>query len=180
MIKNFLKDQIFLDKLDSLKLKNQFVRVTILSWEEEPLKEIQGKVINGSINLNGSSSLRRTANLTFFAEAKENDLTQIDTDLSINRKIRLELGIDNTVPNYTYKVQNPITGVVTEEVIDYKQKYGYRVWFPLGIYVLFDPNISHGLNGVNISMSLKDKMCLLNGDAGGVIPASTEFHIREQ
>ena len=177
---DFLKDQLFLDQLDSLKLKNQFVRITILSWEEEPLTEIQGRVINGSLNLNGSSSLRRTANLTFFAEAKENDLTRVDTDLSINRKIKLELGIDNTVPNYVYKVKNAMTGVITEEVLDYKQMYGERIWFPLGIYVLFDPNISHSTNGVNISMSLKDKMCLLNGDAGGVIPASTEFHTREQ
>ena len=81
---DFLKDQVFLDQLDSLKLKNQFVKITVLSWHEEPINQIQGKVTNGSINLNGSSSLRRTANLTIFAEEKENDLTQIDTDLSIN------------------------------------------------------------------------------------------------
>ena len=177
---DFLKDQLFLDQLDSLKLKTQFVRITILSWNEEPLKEIQGRVTSGSLNINGSSSLRRTANLTVFAEERENDLTQIDLDLSINRKIKLEVGIVNTVPNYVYKVRNSQTQAITESVINFQEKYGDIIWFPLGIYVIFDPNISHGTNGVTISVSLKDKMCLLNGDAGGKIPASTEFHLREQ
>ena len=177
---DFLKDQVFLDQLDSLKLKNQFVRITTLSWQEEPINQIQGKVISGSLNLNGSSSLRRTANLSIFAEEKENDLTQIDTDLSINRKIKLEIGIVNTVPKYLYKSIDNTTGSVEDKYIDYQQKYGKIIWFPLGIYVIFDPNISHGTNGVTISVSLKDKMCLLNGDAGGKIPACTEFHLREQ
>ena len=177
---DFLKDQLFLDQLDSLKLKTQFVRITILSWNEEPLKEIQGRVTSGSLNINGSSSLRRTANLTVFAEERENDLTQIDLDLSINRKIKLEVGIVNTIPNYVYKVRNSQTQAITESVINFQERYGDIIWFPLGIYVIFDPNISHGTNGVTISVSLKDKMCLLNGDAGGKIPASTEFHLREQ
>ena len=175
----FLKDQVFLDQLDSLKIKDQYVRLTILSWEEEPIGEIQGKTTSGSLNLNGSSSLRRTANLTLFAEEKDNDLTQIDQDLSINRKIKLEIGFLNTVPNYKYFLTNERNGVVEPYEIDYVEKYGEIIWFPLGIFVIFDPNISHGINGVTISVSLKDKMCLLNGDAGGVIPASTEFHLRE-
>ena len=38
------------------------------------------------------------------------------------------------------------------------------------------PSITHNVDGVDISLQLKDKMCLLNGDCGGVIPASTTFH----
>ena len=177
---DFLKDQVFLDQLDSLKLKNQFVKITVLSWQEEPINQIQGKVISGSLNLNGSSSLRRTANLTVFAEEKLNDLAQIDTDLSINRKIKLEIGIKNTVPKYHYKEVDNSTNSIEDKFIDYQVLYGDTIWFPLGIYVIFDPNISHGTNGVTISLSLKDKMCLLNGDAGGKIPACTEFHLKEQ
>lgn len=176
----FLKDQVFLDQLDALPLKNQYVKITVLTWQEEPIKEIQGKIISGSLNLNGSSSLRRTANLTMFAEEQNNDLTQINEDLSINRKIKLEVGFDNTVPPHTFTVEDKQTKEAVSYIINYQQRYGERVWFPLGIYVIFDPNISHGTNGVNISVSLKDKMCLLNGDAGGKIPASTEFHLREQ
>ena len=177
---DFLRDELFLTQFDELKIKNQFVKITTLTWQEEPITEIQGKVISGNLNLNGSSSLRRTANLSLFAEEKDNDLTQIDTDLSINRKVKLEIGFTNTVPDYTYIIKDPDTKVLTEQTIDFKEKYGDMIWFPLGIYIIFDPNISHGTNGVTISVSLKDKMCLLNGDAGGTIPACTEFHLREQ
>ena len=37
------------------------------------------------------------------------------------------------------------------------------------------PTISHSLQGNTINMTLKDKMCLLNGDIGGRLPASIEF-----
>ena len=54
------------------------------------------------------------------------------------------------------------------------------IWFPLGIFVIFDPNISHGTGGFTVSVSLKDKMCLLNGDAGGTLPAAVTFHELEE
>jgi hypothetical protein len=50
------------------------------------------------------------------------------------------------------------------------------LWFPLGIYVITNPSLSHDSNGVSISLQLKDKMCLLNGECGGTLPASTTFN----
>jgi len=176
----FLDDKLFLHQLDNLRVREEFVRITVLSWQEDPIQEIQGKVISGSLNIDGSSSLRRTANLTVFAEEMVNDLTQIDDLLSINRKIKLELGIVNTVPEYKYSVFDEDLKKNLHYTINYQDKYGDIVWFPLGYFVIFDPNISHGTSGVTISLTLKDKMCLLNGDAGGIIPAAVEFHTREQ
>ena len=40
---------------------------------------------------------------------------------------------------------------------------------------MINPSLSHSTDGTNISLTLKDKMCLLNGECGGVIPASTRF-----
>ena len=176
----FLQDKLFLNQLDNLRVKEQFVRITVLSWKEDPIQEIQGKVISGSLNLDGNSSLRRTANLTVFAEELVNDLTEIDDLLSINRKIKLEIGIKNTVPNYTYDAIQGLKDQTFHYTIDYKKEYGNIIWFPMGIFVIFDPNITHSTTGVNISLTLKDKMCLLNGDAGGVIPSAVEFHTRDQ
>lgn len=175
----FLQDKVFLDQLDNLRVKEQFIKITVLSWKEQEIQEIQGRVINGSLNIDGNSSLRRTANLTVFAEEQINDLTQIDEILSINRKVRLELGIVNTVPNRTYSKADE-SGKLNYYEIDYRKKYGNIIWFPLGVFVMFDPNISHSTTGVTISVNLKDKMCLLNGDAGGVIPAAVEFSEKEQ
>lgn len=180
MTYDFLKDQYFLKQLDELRLKEQFVRLTVLSWTEEAVSEIQGKAISGSLTLDGTSSVRRTASFTMFAEQKENDLSHIDQDLSINRKVRLEIGFRNTVPTYMYDTRDEKTNEVTHHYVNYKELYGDIVWFPLGIFVIFDPSISHQVQqGVTISISLKDKMCLLNGDAGGVIPASVTFSEKE-
>jgi hypothetical protein len=40
---------------------------------------------------------------------------------------------------------------------------------------MISPSLSHTTSGVTLSVQLKDKMCLLNGECGGVIPASTQF-----
>jgi len=47
------------------------------------------------------------------------------------------------------------------------------LWFPLGVYVIISPSITHDASNITIGLSLEDKMALLNGDVGGVISAST-------
>lgn len=176
---NFLHDKRFLQQLDSLRIKQQFIKITVLNWKEEPLEQIQGIAISGSVNLDGSSSMRRTATLSLFAQEKENNLTDIDNLFSINKKCILELGIINKVPNYTYTEKDGQEKIKHIE-IDYKKLYGDIIWFPLGFYIMFNPSISHSMQGVTISMQLKDKMCLLNGDLGGEIHSSVDFSYQDQ
>jgi hypothetical protein len=45
----------------------------------------------------------------------------------------------------------------------------------MGVYVVTSVNISHSVTDLILSIQLKDKMCLLNGECGGVIQASTVF-----
>lgn len=150
----YLNDKAFLEEFDQLRIKEQFVKITILTLDEKPLQEIQGRVTTGNINIDGKSSVRRTCNLTFLADEYENDLTNIQHILSLNKKVKLEIGFTNTTSYYK----------------DYK-----KLWFPLGVYVIINPSISNSSGGVTISLQLKDKMCLLNGECGGIIPASTVF-----
>ena len=151
----YLQDKRFLKEMDLLKLKEQLVKITVLDWAENPIQEIQGKVSGGSINLDGKSSLRRTCNLTMLVDNDINvNVTSINNLISINKKIQLSIGIVNTTARYK---EYPI------------------IWYPLGIYVMINPSISRGLNGTTISTQLKDKMCLLNGECGGTLPAQTQF-----
>lgn len=175
----FLQDKRFLQQLDSLHIKQQFVKITVLNWKEEPLEQIQGIAISGSVNLDGSSSMRRTATLSLFAEQKDNNLANVDHLFSINKKCVLELGIVNKVPEYIYKTKDQY-GNVEHTILNYQELYGNIVWFPLGVYVMFNPSISHSMQGVTISMQLKDKMCLLNGDLGGEIHSAVEFSNQDQ
>lgn len=151
----YLQDSAFLFKIASLQSKTQYVKITLLDWEERPIQEIQGMTTGGSVNVDGKSAMRRTCNLSMYVP-NENiaNITNINSLFSINRKIFLEIGFKNTTTQYTqYDI----------------------IWMPLGTYVMINPNLSHSASGVTMSLQLKDKMCLLNGECGGVIPASTQF-----
>ena len=150
----YLKDSAFLLKIDKQKIKEQYIKIICLDMNERPLKEVQGRCTGGSLNLSGSSAVRRTCNLSMIADEKENDLTDLDNLFSTNKRIEVEIGFLNTTEYYT---QFDI------------------IWFPLGIYVIKTPSITHNTTSVDISLTLEDKMCLLNGTMGGKFPASVEF-----
>lgn len=151
----YLKDSSFLKEMDSLRLKEQYIKITILDFYEKPIQSIQGRTINGNLNIDGNSSVRRTCNLTIIADEFDNDLTNVDRIISINKKVEVEIGFLN----------------VTNKYKEYEM-----IWYPLGIFVIIAPSIMHGSDGIKISLQLKDKMCLLNGEVGGTFPASVEFH----
>ena len=151
----YLNDSSFLNTVNRMKVKEQYVKITVLNFLEKPIQEIQGRVTGGNVNLDGNSAIRRTSNISLVTNDFASDLGGVKSLLSINKKIRLEIGYLNTTDRW---------------------KEFDIIWFPLGTYVIINPSISHGTGGINISLQLKDKMCLLNGECGGVISASTEFH----
>ena len=155
----YLEDADFLRELDNQNNRFYQVKIEVLNKDETPIKCIEGRVLPGSsINIDGSSSMRRTCSISLVAEDEENNLTDVDNLLSINKKIRIFEGIKNDI-NETY-----------EDII----------WFPLGIFVIIQPSISHSAGGCTISLSCKDKMCLLNGECGGNLPTSVTFHAYDQ
>ena len=151
----YLKDSAFLKKIDETKLKEQYVKLIVLTFDEKPIQEIQGKVAGGNFTIDGSSAMRRTGNISIIADEYENDLTDTKHLLSINKKIEVLIGFINT----------------TDEYSEYQM-----IWFPQGTYVIISPNITHDSNGVNISLTLHDKMALLNGECGGVLSSSVVFN----
>lgn len=155
---DYLNDSSFLKKLAKLHIKTYFVQITVLNWEEEPIDKIEGKVISANINIDGQSSIRRTANLSIALEDKINDFSNVENLLSLNKKIVLQIGYKNT----------------TKEYLNYE-----ILWFPLGVYIIYSCSISESNSGHVASLQLQDKMCLLNGTAGGTIPAATDFHLKD-
>ena len=141
--------------MDNIKIRDQFIKIIILNWAEQPIEEIQGRATGGSINLNGNSSIRRTANINILIDSDNADITNVKNSLSISKKVKLEIGLKNYSNQYT---DYPI------------------IWYPLGVYVISNVQISHS-TGANVvaTLQLKDKMCLLNGECGGTLPASVTF-----
>ena len=151
----YLRDKNFLKTIDRISLKEEFAKITILNWQERPIEDIQGKVSSGTLNINGNSSLRRTCNLTILIDENNSNITSVKNSLSINKKIKLDIGIKNNTSQYSeYDI----------------------IWFPLGTYVISSVSITNTNSQItSASLQLKDKMCLLNGECGGLLPASVTF-----
>lgn len=153
----YLNDMDFLTQLDKLHMRVQYAKIILLSFQdEEPIKEIQGSITSGNLSVNGSSAIRRTINLTMLASIDNSSLEDIDNEISINKKIKVLIGYGNPLKSY--------------------KNYGDIIWFPCGVFVLSSANISRSTSGWTISITGKDKMCLLDGTAGGTLPASVTFH----
>lgn len=147
----------FLKALDKLHLRTQYAKIILLSFDnEQPICEIQGKITAGSLTVNGSSAIRRTISLTMQASVDNSNIQSIDNEISINKKVKVLVGYKNPLIAYSH--------------------YGDIVWFPCGLFVLSSASIARSTSNWNISISGKDKMCLLDGTAGGTLPASTTFH----
>ncbi len=159
MGREYLKDIEFLKALDEIRIKEHFVKLQILNFQEQPLRMIQGIATAGNITVNGSSAVRRTINLTMVSYANENDLNNIDNIISANKKVKVELGIKNPFSTYAY--------------------YGDIVWFPAGMFLITEASASTSATNSTITLKGKDKMCLLDGTCGGVLPSTVTFHERQ-
>lgn len=149
----------FLQQLANENIQTYFAKIVVLNSKELPIREITGKILPGSsININGNSAIRRTCNLTFLADEYDNDLTNVNNLLSINKRIKIEVGIENNI----------------------NSQYDDIIWFKQGIFIICQPSISNTNSGVKISLSCKDKMCLLNGECGGKLPAPITFDSYDQ
>lgn len=151
----YLQDADFLVKIDNLQIQEQYVKITLLNWNEEPIQEVQGLATGGSLNLDGKSGMRRNGSVSIHVPNEAlSEVTNVNNLFSINKKIFLEIGIKNTTTEYT---EFPV------------------IWFPQGTFIIINPSLSHNTSGVNLTLQIKDKMCLLNGECGGTLPASTQF-----
>ena len=135
-------------RLDGTRNREIFARATTLDRYERPVQTIEGKLTGGSINVDGNSAVRRSFSLTMVAK----DLAIHNAYWGLRHKVKLEIGVRNLADG----PKSPI------------------YWFKQGIYVLTEFRAQQSVNNFTISMSGKDKMCLLNGEVGGVFMAQTD------
>ena len=147
-------DKEFLQQLDKVKSKIVYARITALTFDEQPIESITGRTTQGSINLDGASAIRRTCSLTMVAQ----DYDYNNYYWGLNTKFKLEVGLLNTINN----------------------KYPDIIWFKQGIYVITTFNTARTTNNFTITLSGKDKMCLLNGEVGGSLESSVDFGTIEE
>ena len=151
----YLQDVDFLAEIDQFDIKTTYVKIVGLDINDRPLASLEGVVTGGTVNLNGQSSVRRTATLSLAASTNDYSVTDIRSIISVEKRVKIEIGIENMSLNNNY----------TQPIL----------WFPLGIYIIKSANISYAVQNYSISISLSDKMCLLNGEIGGIIINNTTF-----
>lgn len=142
-------DRTFLKQLDEHRTKIIYARIIALTLEEAPIETIEGRVTEGSINIDGDSSVRRTCSLTMVAQ----DFNYNEFIWGLNTKFKLEIGLENTI----------------------NSAYPSIIWFKQGTYFISQFNTSHSVNNFTISLQGKDKMCMLNGELGGALTSSVDF-----
>ena len=148
-MKNPFQDKEFLYNLNQDRHKEIYAKIISLSFDEKPLEQIEGRVTSGSINIDGTSTVRRTCNLTLIAK----DVNITDFYWGVSNKFTLEIGLKNNI----------------------NEEYPNIIWFKQGIYVITSFNSSLTNSNYTISINGKDKMCLLNGEIGGSLPSSIDF-----
>lgn len=146
----YLQDIDFLKQICSQQNQEIFCRICSLDSYENIINNLTGIIQSGSINLDGTSAIRRTCQLVLLI----NDFNKKNINLKTNMKIKIEIGIKN----FTNKYLN-----------------SQIIWFPVGIYYLTNFTINKTLQGNTINLSAKDKMIKLTGDLGGVFNSTVEF-----
>jgi hypothetical protein len=99
-VSNPLLDTEFLKKFYSHHHREIFARVTALTFDERPTECIEGRVTGGSVNVDGTSSMRRSCSLSMVAH----DVNISDYYWGLNTKFKLEIGLKlpEMIKNYEY------------------------------------------------------------------------------
>lgn len=144
---NFLLDSFFLKKLFEEHNKETYVKLLALDKNELPIEEIEGLATGGTINLDGSSAVRRSCSLSMVAKT----VNIHDYYWGLKNKFRLKIGLKNTIDS----------------------QYPEICWFDYGVFVIYSFSCSLSTNNYSISIVGKDKLSLLNGEIAGNFYAST-------
>ena len=187
--KNPLLDNNFLLELDSYRNRVTYARITSLTLDQYPIEQIEGVVTDGSITIDGNSAVRRICSLTM--TTKNVNLNNVYWGVTTRVKIEIGLGRHfNTTLNeiatsnvsklnladlHNESFDLSLEDLMSLNLMDKYEEYPDIIWFPLGVYILTDFKTSSQVNNYTITLSGKDKMCLLNGDIGGVFNAETDL-----
>ena len=137
-----------LAQIDRQPNKTIYIKLISLNYDEQPIQSIEGRATSGSINIDGNSAVRRTCQISMVTDT----LDISDYYWTLKTKFKVQIGVKNTVTG------NPDI-----------------VWFDQGVYVISSFSSAYSSNGYTVNISGKDKMCMLNGELGGVINSSASL-----
>ena len=182
---NPLYDKEFLKELDLNNQREVYIKIISLNNDELPVEEITGIASQGSLSIDGGSSIRRTCSLTLIAER----LNINEYNWSFSTKFKLLIGLklpQDLKEKYILTQGTSINGMSGKVTVNTGTVYPYEnypdiIWFPQGIFLITSFKFNLNTNGTdNIYLTGKDKMALLNGELGGYFPHATDVGTIEE
>ncbi len=178
-MQNPLLNKELIELLDKDNQRELYAKIISLNLNESPIEEIQGKVSQGTLSIDGTSAVRRTCSLTLIADRV--NIHEYYWSFTTKFQLFIGLKIPKNIKNKTIQKQGADIDFKTGKtsLMD-KVEYIYKdypdiVWFPQGIFLITDFKYLMNTNGTdNIYITGKDKMSLLNGDFGGTFPHATD------
>ena len=83
----------FLFELNKVTNKVIYGKITTLTTNEFPIETIEGRITQGSINLDSNSAIRRSCSLTLITQ----NYNFSNYTWGLNTKFKLEIGIENQI-----------------------------------------------------------------------------------
>lgn len=180
---NPLLDSKFLELLDKHNQRELYAKIVCLTLDELPVEEIQGKVSQGSLSIDGTSAVRRTCSLTIVSDRV--NINEYYWSFTTKFKLYLGLKVPDYIRNQYAQTTTPwqdehSDGIFLNGEVTYPyEAYPDIVWFPQGIFLITDFKVQINANSTdNIYITGKDKMALLNGEIGGNFPHATDLKYR--
>ena len=140
----------FLRQMDNYTQREVYAKIVSLTWDEYAIEEITGNIVSGTINVDGSSTTRRTCSLSILADQNA-QFTQVEWGL--NTKFAVLIGLRNFVDKSLPDI----------------------IWFQQGVFIITSFSSTYNNQGLNISIQGKDKMCMLDGTVGGGLFSNHDF-----
>lgn len=120
------------------------IKIDLINEKDIIIGSFEGIATDGNVSLDGTSTYRRSGNLTMIFDKKYNLLPNPSSKIWFNKRIGIHIGLKNY--------------------------FGEIVWFDIGRFAIDEADLNFDVNNKSISCQLKDYMAFLDGSLGGTIP----------
>ena len=125
------------------------VKIDIINEHNNIVNSLQGISISGDVNINSTSTYRRSGSISVLIDKKHNLIPSPSSNIWFNKRVGISIGIE-----------------------DYM---GDTIWFNLGRFAILDCNLSFSPSELLMTLNLADLMAFLDGNLGGSLSHETRM-----
>jgi hypothetical protein len=133
------------------KIQQKYVKIELLNKDELKIVELQGRVIDGNVDITNDNAVRRTCRFTMVVQ-DDKLIPRYDGYIWLDKKIRVHTGVKD---------------MITDEIY----------WFDKGLFIMNSPSLVYDMTKKTIDIEGLDYACLCNGTLGGQLLLKTKINV---